>query len=151
MRCIEPADPSEAWIYVSMGASASEGDAHEFALLSPFEFPWHVETVTMVAHWQAAGRNAHVGSVLALGWPWMEGSGADHLLITPLYAYPPEFGSFLDEGDQISIQWLVPIYANEAAYARRRGMGHLEERFERYDANMLDPRRGSVLGALEIS
>lgn len=133
-----------------MGASAVGTDLHEFALLSPFAYPRHVETVTMVAHWQAAGKSADVGSILALGWPWMEGSEADHLLVTPLYAYPPEFTRFRDGGQDISILWLVPIHANEAAYVRRRGMERLEDRFEQYDVNLLDPRRSSVMGTTEI-
>ncbi|MFI8350349.1 suppressor of fused domain protein [Streptomyces sp. NPDC085596] len=151
VRCIEPTDPSEAWVYVSMGASITGEGAHEFALLSPCAFQRHVETVTMVAHWQAAGRNADVGSVLALGWPWMEGSEADHLLVAPLYAYPSGYDSFRDGDKEVSILWLIPIYANEAAYVRRRGFEHLEERFEKADVNLLDPRRGSVLGTSAIS
>ncbi|WP_124441623.1 suppressor of fused domain protein [Streptomyces sp. NL15-2K] len=64
---------------------------------------------------------------------------------------PPEFGSFQDAGQEISILWLVPVYANEAAYVRRRGQEPLEDRFETRDVNLLDPRRGSVLGTADIS
>jgi hypothetical protein len=151
VRCIEPTDPSEPWVYVSMGASIVGEGAHEFALLSPYAFQRHLETVTMVAHWQAVGRNADAGSVLALGWPWMEGSEADHLLIAPLYAYPSGYDSFLDGKQEVAILWLIPIYANEAAYVRRRGFEALEDKFERADVNLLDPRRGSVLGTSVIS
>ncbi|MEV7395447.1 suppressor of fused domain protein [Streptomyces sp. NPDC091215] len=151
VRCVEPSEPSEPWIYVSLGASAAGEGFHEFALLSPFSFPRHVETVTMVADWQAAGRNADVGALLRIGWPWIQGSESDQLLVSDFYAYPPEFGTFQDGGKEISILWLVPVHANEAAYVRRRSQEALEDRFERNDVNLLDPRRGSVLGMSEIS
>lgn len=151
VRCIQPTDASEPWVYVSMGASVVSERGHEFAVLSPIAYPRHVETVTMVADWQASGHKAHVGSLLNIGWPWMEGSEAHQLLVSDLYAYPPEFGTFQDAGQEISILWLVPVYANEAAYARRRGQESLEDRFESKDVNLLDPRRGSVLGTAEIS
>ncbi|MFI6951765.1 suppressor of fused domain protein [Streptomyces sp. NPDC050422] len=151
VRCIAPSDDSEPWVYVSLAASIIGGDSHEFALLSPVEYPRHVETLTMLAHWQAAGRAADVGSVLELGWPWMEGGEAEHLLITPLYAYPPECGTFRDGAQEVDILWVVPVHASEVAYLRRRGMQKLEERFEKRGVNLLDPRRESVVGSLSAS
>lgn len=151
VRCIAPRDASEPWVYVSLGASVVGGGSHEFALLSPVEFRRHVETLTMLAHWQAAGRAADVGSVLELGWPWMEGSEAEYLLITPLYAYPPEYGTFRDGDQEVDILWVVPVHESEVAYMRRRGMEKLEERFEKQGVNLLDPRRGSVVGAFPAS
>lgn len=94
VRCIQPTDASEPWVYVSMGASVVGEGCHEFALLSPIAFPRHVETVTMVADWQAAGRNANVGTLLSIGWPWMQGSEADHVLVSQFYAYPPGIRQF---------------------------------------------------------
>ncbi|WP_190093758.1 suppressor of fused domain protein [Streptomyces melanogenes] len=150
VRRIETRDPSEPWIYLSMGASTVQGWPHEFALLPPIADERHVETLAMVADWVAAGRDGSVGTVLAIGKPWVPGSAADHLLMTPLYAFPEEVELVRDGPNEISILWLVPIHANEAAYVRRRGMERLEERFEQYGVNLVDPRRPSVLGTSAI-
>ncbi|MEU1108965.1 suppressor of fused domain protein [Streptomyces sp. NPDC005866] len=42
--------------------------------------------------------------------------------------------------------WLVPIYAEESEYAKRRGLEALEERLERKGVNLVDRRRLSVVG-----
>ncbi|WP_409471579.1 suppressor of fused domain protein [Streptomyces sp. HC307] len=145
---VAPGESLKSWLYISSGVAEPQAGkrVHEFALLSPAETPRHVETLAMVAHWQATGRDVHVGSMMNLGRPWFEGSGADHLLVTPLYAFPPECGDAPATGGTISILWLVPVYANEGEYARRRGMERLEERFERAGVNLIDPRRPSVVG-----
>ncbi|MEU0969982.1 suppressor of fused domain protein [Streptomyces sp. NPDC005917] len=48
--------------------------------------------------------------------------------------------------EDVEFTWLVPIYAEESEYAKRRGLEALEERLERKGVNLVDRRRLSVVG-----
>jgi hypothetical protein len=64
------------------------------------------------------------GSAVNIGRPWMDGSGADHLLVSLPYPYGPALETCELGERHVRFLWLVPITAAEAgpasAIQRRR-------------------------------
>lgn len=86
-----------------------------------------------------------VGETFWLGRPWLEGSTADRLIATPAYSLPAEF-EICAVGDlRITYRWLIPITREESVYACEQGFSALEDLFEQSGADLLDPRRSSLV------
>lgn len=150
---IAPAEDDKPWIYATCGAAqaALEGeDGAEYVVLAPAHDPVLVEMLAALATVNAdAQEGLGVGSVIALGRPWLRGSFANHLLVVPPYPFGPGFDVYEDEeaGRRVVVLWLVPITAAEAQFARERGREALERLIEDSRANVADPRRASVVKA----
>lgn len=150
VACIHPANTGEPFVYLSCGAWEASGDAgfgQEFFLLASHPDPAHVDTVGTVALAHLAGRGAlHLGNVIPLGRPWLEGSACDHLLITLPYPYGPNLERVaVTDTFALNFRWLVPVTAAEAALAEAQGSEAVEQRLEAARADFLDPRRRSVV------
>jgi Suppressor of fused protein (SUFU) len=149
VRRIEPTARRDPWVYVTVGAwEATADDTHgtEFLLLSPSENPLHVELLAMVANFHADVRyRLRVGKTVDIGRPWLEGSTADHLLVS----LPYPFGSALERCEvgerHIQFLWLVPITAAEADLVQRRGMETLERLLEQGNVDVISPKRRSLV------
>ncbi|MFF8027268.1 suppressor of fused domain protein [Streptomyces sp. NPDC007896] len=147
VRRIAPLRPRESWVYVSIGAYKVGAPRREFLILSPVESVRHVESLAMVSHFHSLpGHRVELGSTMNLGRPWLEGSEADRFLASPPYSLEREFWRTGSPDDGVEFTWLVPIYAEESEYAKRRGLEALEERLEKNGVNLVDPRRTSVVG-----
>ncbi|MET8243122.1 suppressor of fused domain protein [Streptomyces sp. NPDC005202] len=148
VRRIAPARPKESWIYVSVGAHQVGGeDRREFVILSPVQSVRHIESLAMVAHFHSLpGHSVNFGSIMNLGRPWIEGFEADRFLASPPYSLAHEFWRTGNSADDVEFVWLVPIYAEESDYAKRRGLAALEDRLGKSGVNLVDPRRVSVVG-----
>ncbi|MGW2516579.1 suppressor of fused domain protein [Streptomyces sp. NPDC001617] len=147
VRRVAPSRPRESWVYSSIGAYRAGAPRREFMILSPVESPRHVESLAMVAHFHSLPEHrVEMGSILSLGHSWVEGSEADRFLASPPYSLSPEFRKVDMPGDGVEFIWLVPIYAEESEYAKRRGVEALEARLEKRSVNLVDPRRASVVG-----
>lgn len=149
VRRIKPVKEPDAWIYATVGAwEATAEDQHgtEFVLLAPEENPLHVELLAMVTNLHADPRyRLQVGSTINIGRPWVEGSLADHLLVSLPYPYGPEF-EICNIGDEhIRFLWLVPITSSEASLVRSQGLEALERLLEQGKVNTVNPQRRSVI------
>jgi hypothetical protein len=149
VRRIAPTEKRHPWVYVTVGAwEATADDVHgtEFLLLSPTENPLHVELLAMVANLHADERyRLKVGSTINIGRPWMEGSVADHLLVSLPYPYGPGLERCELGERHVRVLWLVPITAAEADLVRSKGLEALERLLEQPDVNVLAPQRRSLV------
>jgi hypothetical protein len=114
--------------------------------LSPTEGPRHVELLAMVADLHAdACYRLEVGSAVNIGRPWMDGSGADHLLVS----FPCPYGPALETCElgerHVRFLWLAMITAVEAGLVRSQGMDALESMLEKSNADVVSPKRRSLV------
>ena len=148
---IAPSKSSEPWAYVSCGAWQAETqgkDRYEFFLLSSTESPSHVETLAMLANFHAeGGHEVQPAKIIDIGRPWMDGATCDHLLVSLPYPIGPRFEYLHVSNSTIDLRflWLMPITADEAAFAKNHGIEALEQQFEKIGVDYLNPRRPSVL------
>lgn len=149
VRRIAPAEPGAPWIYATCGAaqSAPEGEkGAEYVLLSPADDSAIAEMLAALAAVNAdAPQGLGVGSIVALGRPWVLKSWARHLLVLPPYAFDPGFAIFEEDGRATVVLWLVPVLAAEAQYAREHGFEALVQIIETRKVNVADPARTSVV------
>jgi hypothetical protein len=149
VRRIAPIQRRDPWVYATIGAWEATADAThgtEFVFLSPSESPAHVELLAMVANLHADPRyRLDVGSTVDIGRPWMEGSPADHLLVSLPYPFGPELERCELTDRHVRFLWLVPITAAEAALAKSQGMESLEQLLERTKVDVIAPNRRSVV------
>ena|SRR5687768_958332 len=143
-----PASPTDAWVYVSVGAwsvETQEMARYEFVVTSPLESAIHFETLAMVAHFHADPRYAvYPGKVLNIGRPWLPGSTCTHLLVSRPFPFGPDFERCVDANLQLRLLWLMPITTSEAEFARTNGVDALEDAFEQHAVDTLDPTRVSI-------
>ena len=148
---IAPSEPDKPWIYATCGAaqSAAEGaTGAEYVVLSPEQDSTLAEMLAALATVNAdSEQGLGVGSVIALGRPWIRGSFANHLLVVPPYGFEPGFEVYDDEdtGRRVVVLWLLPITAAEAQYARENGHRALEKLIEESKANIASPLRPSLV------
>jgi hypothetical protein len=147
---VAPSSETEAWVYVSNGASqvftGSEQPRLEFLIMSPIDDPIHVETLAMVSNFHADPKySVHLGKIIQIGRSWMDGSVSDHLLVSLPYPFGPELEVCRYDRGVIRFLWLLPITASEAAFARAHGYEALESRFEDSGIDAIDLHRASVV------
>jgi Suppressor of fused protein (SUFU) len=147
VRRVAPRTRAESWVYVTIGAwEVGGGQPMEFSLLSPVDAPENVETLSMVANFHADPRyRLRVGSIMRIGRPWIPDARADHLLVSIPYPFKTTFEWCDTPSEQVRFLWLVPILAQEAAYARKHGVEALEDRLEQHAADVVDRRRPAVV------
>ena len=149
VRRIAPAAGGQPWIYATGGASlpalAEDGEGAEYVVLAPSEDRILPEMLAALATVNARPQSrVGVGSVIALGRPWLAGSDADHMLVLPPYFAGAGF-EICSAGDaRIVVLWLVPITASEARFVRRQGYEAFEQLIERHEANVADPARAPL-------
>lgn len=148
VRRIAPTGPDDGWAYVTIGAwvGGDGPERTEFFLLSPVEEALHVETLAMLSYYHLDPTHPlRVGDSLAIGRPWLEGSNADRVIVTPAYSLPEDF-ELCSVGDlRITYRWLVPITEQESVYASEQGFAKLEERFEKSEVDLLNAVRPSLV------
>ncbi len=146
---IAPSQADEPWVYATCGAAqAAAGGGHgaEYVLLAPAQDPVLVEMLGTLATVNAdADEKLGVGSIIALGRPWMLSSWARHLLVLPPYPFDPGFEVYEDGARSTVVLWLVPILVAEAQYVREHGHEALVQIFETRKVNVADPGRTSVV------
>lgn len=146
---LESRTPDRPHVYVTSGCFSTEPAEHlrhEFFLLSIDHNDRHVETLAMVANFHADERyRLDVGRTIAIGGPWIEHSGCDHLLVSLPYPYGPRLERLQLSDMCVRFLWLMPITAREAAFAELNGAEALEQKFDLAKTNYLDARRASVV------
>jgi hypothetical protein len=114
--------------------------------LSPTEGPRHVELLAMVADLHAdACYRIEVGSAVNIGRPRMDGSGADHLLVSLPHPYSPALERCGLGERHVRFLWLVPITAAEAGLVRSRGMDALENILDERNVDVVSLKRRSLV------
>src|SRR5262249_42504887 len=82
---LAPSGNAKYWVYVTCGCwevRTGETVRSEFFLLSPIEDVTHVQTLTMVAKYHAdSSHRLSPGKSINLGYPWLDESLCDHLLV----------------------------------------------------------------------
>lgn len=148
VRRVAPKDRSDPWVYVTVGAwESTPNDPHglELVLLSPDEEPLMVELLAMATYLHSDPRyRLDVGRTIDIGRPWVEGSKADHLLVSLPYPFGPNLEHLELAGKHIRFLWLVPITRSEAELVRTGGLESFEQLLERDGVDVLDPARLAV-------
>ena len=145
VRRVAPSVPSDPWLYLTVVVSSVGTEGLEFVLMSPVESPRHVETLAMVASFIADPRSSvSLGQTLNVGRPWIEGSDADHLLVSLPYPFGPSLEKCTVGQEVVTVLWLLPIHQEEARFAHERGVEALEQLFDAEGIDFLDPSRSSV-------
>ena len=143
---IAPAGARQPWLYATCGSAPAGRDGAEYVLLAPQADPAIAELLGAVALLNADAREGlGVGSIIALGRPWIPRSFANHLLVLPPYAFDPDFAVHEEDGHRVVVLWLVPIMNAEAQHAREAGWESLAQRIESAAANVVNPLRASVV------
>lgn len=147
---VHPGPRFPAWTYVSLGcwrATAQDGYGHEFVLSAQDGTARHLEVMTMCAYFHAGPpeQRLELGDTVALGEPWVEGSGCDHVLVCPPYAYGPKLENCGWTGGQMHVLALVPITAAEREFKLRYGAEALEACLEDAQADFANPGRPPVV------
>ena len=149
VRRIAPDDPEEPWIYVTNGAAQAAGpgeDGAEYVLAAPAADPVLVEMLAALATVNVdPARRLGVGSVIALGRPWIAGAPAEHLLVAPPYPFGAGVELCELEERDVVVLWLLPITAAEARFVRAQGYDAFEEIMRRDAFNVADPGRASLV------
>ena len=149
VRRIAPDDPEEPWIYVTNGAAqagAAGEDGAEYVLAAPAADPVLVEMLAALASVNAdSEQRLGVGSVVALGRPWIAGAPAEHLLVAPPYPFGAGVEVCELEDRDVVVLWLLPITAAEARFVRAQGYDAFEEIMRGDVFNVADPGRASLV------
>jgi len=147
---ITPARWREPWKYISLGASEpalEDGRGIEFVILSKTETPRHVETLAMMAHYQAdPSVRRDLGAIVRLGYPWMEESRCDRFLISLPYPLGSDFELCqLDDAHLVRFLWLLPITESEDRFIRSSGVEAFERRLEESGLDPVNPKRRAIV------
>lgn len=149
VRRLAPAQPGAPWIYVTDGAAqpvAPGGDGAEYVIAAPADAPVLVELLAALASVSTdPARRLGVGSVIALGRPWIPGAGAEHLLVLPPYPFGAGFERCELADRTVIVLWLLPIAAAEARFVRAHGYEAFEQLMRREDIKVTDPARPSLV------
>ena len=116
----------------------------EFVLVTPFKTVRAVELLAMVVYFHGV-QELSVGDIVSVGEPWLPGSTCGHLLVSNPYLLADELWTLSLPGRTVHFRWVIPITAQERAYATRRGLDALEQRFEEAGLEYWDPHRASVV------
>ncbi|MDP2712913.1 MAG: suppressor of fused domain protein [Solirubrobacteraceae bacterium] len=148
VRRISPEASGTPWVYATCGAalavSEREGGA-EYVVLAPAKDQVLVEMLAALAIVNAdPAQRLGVGSIIALGRPWIADATADHLLVLPPYPIGQGFEVYESDERRIVVLWLVPITAGEAQFVRSRGFEAFETLLQQREVNVADPARASV-------
>jgi len=148
---VDPETRGGLWLHVSSGASvpapgstATGPVGSEFVLVTPFKTLRAVELLAMVVYFHGV-QELTVGDTVSVGEPWLPGSTCGHLLISAPYLLADELWTLPLPGREVRFRWVIPITAQERAYAARRGLEALEQRFEEAGLEYWDPHRASVI------
>ncbi len=147
---VDPESRGGLWLHVSSGASlpteSSAGGARgsEFVLVTPFKTLRAVELLAMVVYFDGV-QELSVGDIVSVGEPWLPGSACGHLLVSNPYLLADELWKLPLPGRTVHFRWVIPITAEERAYAVERGLDALEQRFEEAGLEYWDPHRASVV------
>lgn len=149
IRRITPEKPGEPWVFATVGAweAVDSLDRLEFILLTPDERAEYLELLTMLACFHADPRfSLRFGGTVNIGRPWTDDSRAHELYVSPAYCLPEDLRCHhCCDGGHIDIAWLVPVTPEEAALARSGRGDELEALLDLARANVVDPRRSSVV------
>jgi hypothetical protein len=147
---VDPESRGGLWLHVSSGASlpieSSAGGAHgsEFVLVTPFKTVRAVELLAMVVYFHGV-QALSVGDIVSVGEPWLPGSACGYLLVSNPYLLADELWKLPLPGRTVHFRWVIPITAEERAYAAERGLDALEQLFEGAGLEYWDPHRASVV------
>ena len=147
---VDPESRGGLWLHVSSGASlptrrsAAGAQGSEFVLVTPFKTLRAVELLAMVVYFHGV-QALSVGDIVSVGEPWLPGSSCGYLLVSNPYLLADELWELPLPGRTVHFRWVIPITAEERAYATERGLDALEQRFEEAGLEYWDPHRASVV------
>ncbi len=148
---VDPETRGGLWLHVSSGASVPAAgtpagvDGSEFVLVTPFKTLRAVELLAMVVYFHGV-QALSVGDTVSVGEPWLPGSTCGHLLVSNPYLLADDLWTLALPGRSVHFRWVIPITADERAYASQHGLEALEQRFEQAGLEYWDPHRRSVVG-----
>lgn len=101
------------------------------------------ELLAAVAHYHRTERPLGLGHTVDFGVGWLRGSRCSRGLVSLPYPDGPKLEWM--ENPRVRFLWLIPITPAEREFKREHGLEELERRFERRQADLLNPKRPSVV------
>jgi hypothetical protein len=86
-----------------------------------------------------------LGKVVDIGRPWLDESPMQHLIVSLPYPFGPKLEHFSTQSAHLRLLWLMPVWRQEAEFARDRGAEALQQRLEAAGVNYLDHLRDAVV------
>ena len=146
---VAPSAPTLPVVYVTNGCFQKDLGKHllhEFFIIAPTQNRQHIETLTMLANFDADDNyRLEVGSTVSIGDSWLPGSLCDHLLISIPYPYGPQLEWLRLSNVCIRFLWVLPITGREAGFVELNGLEALETQFDKMTLDYLNPNRLSVI------
>ncbi|RBQ20035.1 suppressor of fused domain protein [Spongiactinospora rosea] len=145
---VRPLRVGAAWVYVTVGCSlvGASREGMEFFIMCPFADEVHSETLAMVGHLHSfEAHRLDVGTVIAIGRPWMGESRMDHLLVSLPYPYGPDLEWASREAGWARFLWVLPIHRSEAEFIKRRTLDDFESLMDDAGANVIDVDRDPLV------
>lgn len=141
----QPNKERNRWIYATCGMSlfnrASPIELHLFSLKQDEKL---VELLTAIAHYHMTDTTLSLNHTVNFGVPWQDNSKCRFGLISLPYLDGPKLESLTLLNNIVHFYWLIPLTTDEVDYKKKNGVEALEQRFEQYHLDYLNPDRKSL-------
>lgn len=142
----KPTKLRNMWTYATCGMSLpNDSTTLELHIFAPQRNDNLIELLTVVAHYHRTSSHLGFGHTVNFGQPWWNKSICDYGLISLPYLDGTSL-EWLDT-DEIKTRflWLIPVTKKEVEYKKKYGLDALEEKFDKFSFNYLDPLRNSIV------
>jgi hypothetical protein len=141
-----PEADRDMWTYATACMSHPDDKSPiELHLFSPQASQAHVELLTAIAHYHRNEVRLDLEHSVNFGRPWQLDSQCDHGVISLPYLDGPDLEILEFDGKTVQFLWLIPVTTEEVEYKKKYGFDSLEQEFEKYQIDYLDPLRISVV------
>lgn len=144
----DPGPRIEFPVYATLGLSrlaSDEQEAIELVLVAPDSDMVHVETLAALASFVATGKDYGEGTCFNIGRGWVNGSQADHAMVSLPYPFGPDLEFACHQDRHCRVLWLLPITRADKEYRIQQGQEALEQAFDAAGLRYWEPHRASVI------
>lgn len=141
-----PSEKADCWIYSTMGMSTDTPDSLiELHVLSSKQDAALIELLTITASFHRNDTSLDLHHSVNFGRPWQDDSLCSYGFISLPYLSGEALEIFNFEGGHLHNLWLLPITEGERDYKMENGWDALEQRFEDFGLDYLNPERASCV------
>jgi len=141
-----PSDTRDMWTYATCGMSSFEVERpieiHVFSSERTIEL---VDILTAIAHYHQTEQALDLGHTVNFGIPWKNSSLCTYGLISLPYLDGPDLEILDHHNHEVRFYWLLPITKAERDFKKMNGIEALEQLFDEYPPDYIDPNRPSVV------
>ena len=137
-----PSEKADCWIYSTLGMSVDTADSLiELHVLSNKQDASLIELLTITASFHRNNTSLGLHHSVNFGRPWQDDSSCSYGFISLPYLSGEDLEIFNFENGHLHNLWLLPITESERDYKMEFGWDALEQRFEDYGLDYLNPQR----------